>query len=252
MKTSKKDWALVTGVGGQLGRSIAETMLSAGFQVLGVDIKSRCDLEDEDFVFHQMDLNRYVEEEEYAREFSSYVKALVGGSGLSVLVNNAAVQVLGASDELDRRAWRETLNVNLSAPFFLTQALLPLLESRNGAVVNVSSIHARQTKPDFVAYATSKAALSSLTRNLAVDLASRVRVNAIEPAAIDTPMLQAGFIGKEADLAKLKDYHPMKRIASPEEVAEIVLFLSREKAGFIHGATIDVTGGIHACLHDPV
>ena len=94
-------------------------------------------------------------------------------------MNNAAVQILAPADAITFDQWRETLDTNLLAPFLLTQALLPELERGRGSVVNVASIHANLTKPGFVAYATSKAALVGLTRSLAVDLGGRVRVNAV-------------------------------------------------------------------------
>src|SRR3546814_11034334 len=84
-------------------------------------------------------------------------------------------------------------------------------------VLNISSIHARLTKPNFIAYATSKAALSGMTRAMAVELGARVRVNAIEPVAIDTPMLRAGFEGNDAGYEQLRIFHPVKAIGSRSE-----------------------------------
>ena len=100
------------------------------------------------------------------------------------------------------------MEVNLLAPFVLTKLLLPQLEQAKGSVINVSSIHAHLTKANFVAYATSKAALSGLTRSMAIDLADRVRVNAIEPAAIETQMLLSGFDNDKDQLEKLKKLSP--------------------------------------------
>jgi NAD(P)-dependent dehydrogenase (short-subunit alcohol dehydrogenase family) len=102
-----------------------------------------------------------------------------------------------------------------------------------------------------VCYATSKAALVGLTRALAVDLGSRVRVNAINPAAVATPMLLDGFKGKEALYAALGGMHPLGRIAEPAEIAQVALFLASRKAAFITGAAFDVDGGILSRLHDP-
>ena len=93
------------------------------------------------------------------------------------LMNNAAVQILGGFDSLTRSDWQQTLRVNLLAPCIWKQALMPGLEAAKGSVVNISSIHARLTKKNFVAYATSRAALSDMTRAMAADLGGRVRVN---------------------------------------------------------------------------
>jgi NAD(P)-dependent dehydrogenase (short-subunit alcohol dehydrogenase family) len=118
-------------------------------------------------------------------------------------------------------------------------------------VVNVASIHALSTKPRFVTYATSKAALVGLTRAMAIDLGPKLRVNAICPAATATQMLLSGF-GKSTDkLAELSAKHPLGRIATAEEVAQAALFLASEAASFISGVTLNVDGSIGARLHDP-
>jgi NAD(P)-dependent dehydrogenase (short-subunit alcohol dehydrogenase family) len=120
-----------------------------------------------------------------------------------------------------------------------------------GCVINISSIHARLTKPNFVAYATSKAALSGMTRAMAVDLGGRVRVNAIEPAAISTDMLKAGFKDHPEQYAALEQCHPLGRIGTPEEVAALALSIVDGELRFLHGACVGMDGGISARLHDP-
>ena len=116
----------------------------------------------------------------------------------------------------------------------------------------MSSVHATATKPGFIAYATSKTALVGLTRSLAVDLGPRVRVNCILPAATDTPMLRAGFEGNPQGLAELGAMHPIGRIATPEEVAHVAVFLASKDAAVITGAAFAIDGGIGGRLHDPV
>ena len=138
------------------------------------------------------------------------------------------------------------------APFWLTQKFLPFLKANNGSVINIASIHATVTKQKFTAYATSKGALVSMTRALVIELAPDVRVNAIIPAATDTPMLRAGFGDDLEGLNVLGEYHPLRRIARAEEVAQVALFLVSAQASFMTGAAINVDGGIGACLHDPV
>ena len=90
-----------------------------------------------------------------------------------------------------------------------------------------------------------------LTKSLAIDLAGSVRVNCINPAATQTPMLVAGFDGREDDLASLGHCHPLGRIALPEEIARTAVFLASEDASFINGAALDVDGGIGSRLNDP-
>ena len=242
--------AVVTGAAGGIGRALTEAFQSAGYRVIGVDREPEpagpgC------WRYLQTDLRRTAEEAPYAEEVFARLEALLDGAGLDALVNNAAVQVLGGVESLTREDWARTLQVNLLAPFVWTQALLPRLESCGGCVINMSSIHARLTKPGFTAYATSKAALSGLTRALAVDVGPRVRVVAIEPAAIETDMLRAGFEGREEALDRLRACHPQQRIGSPEEVAALAVALARGDLGFLHGSCIAIDGGISSRLHDP-
>jgi NAD(P)-dependent dehydrogenase (short-subunit alcohol dehydrogenase family) len=181
------------------------------------------------------------------------LRAKLGPDPVECLVNNAAVQRLGTTEVTTLGDFRETLDVNVIVPLRLTQLLVGDLATAQGSVVNVSSVHAVATKPGFVAYATSKAALSGLSRAMAIDLGGRVRVNAIELAATETPMLSAGFQGRAKDFGRLADCHPVGRIAAPGEVGRVaVLLASPELAGFITGCCLRMDGGITARLHDPL
>lgn len=243
-------YALVTGAAGGIGQALVQGLGDAGLQVIATDRGPRpqglaC------AAYLPVDLAATVADEAQAEQLFAQVRALCGDAGLAVLVNNAATQVLGGVDSLTRDDWRQTLDVNLLAPFLWTQGLLPELERAGGCVVNISSIHARLTKRQFVAYATSKAALSGMTRAMAVDLRGRVRVNAIEPAAIETDMLRAGFEGKPEAYQALADCHPLGRVGRPDEVARCVLALMDGAMAFMHGACVALDGGISACLLDP-
>jgi len=242
-------FALITGAAGGIGRALVQGFHDAGYRVIATDIVPPAEGPADFFI--AADLARTVADEAYAEAVFKQVRDALDGAGLAALVNNAAVQILGGAGQLSRDDWRKTLEVNLLAPFFWTQALLPELEAAGGSVVNISSVHAKLTKPGFAAYATSKAALSGLTRAMAVDLGGRVRVNAIEPAAIATDMLKAGFEGRPALYAQLEDCHPVGRIGLPEEVARAALALAGEGAGFLHGACVPLGGGIEGRLHDP-
>jgi NAD(P)-dependent dehydrogenase (short-subunit alcohol dehydrogenase family) len=230
---------------------MAECFGSAGWRIFGIDCVQNIDGPKTD-KFVQLDLSNLVESPILRTELAAEVAEWTGGSGLSALVNNAAIQVFAPVEDLDEPSWRKSLDVNLLAPFFLVKVLLTQLEAGRGCVINVSSIHARLTKPGFVAYATTKAALSGLTRAMAVELGSRIRVNAIEPAAIETPMLNASFVGRSAEYAELASCHPLGRLGLPEEVASLVFALAAGDCRFLHGACIDLSGGISARLHDPI
>lgn len=242
--------AVITGAAGGIGQALVRVFEDAGYAVIASDTRPRpADMRCSAYV--QADLARTVADEGYAAGVFEQISAHLGGSGLTALVHNAAVQILGGVESLSRTAWRETLEVNLVAPFVWTQALLPALEQAGGSIVHVSSIHARLTKPGFVAYATSKAALSGMTRAMAQDLRGRVRVNAIEPAAIATEMLRAGFADAPERYAQLEACHPAGRIGQPAEVAAAALWLASEAAAFVHGVCLAVEGGIGSTLHDP-
>lgn len=249
--TKNKPWALVTGANGGIGRALVDEFINDGYRVIATDLIDIGQPKSKNVVNIQLDLERFVLEETYAKDFVINVDRITEKKGIKALINNAAVQILATTMNLTRRNWQSSLNVNLSAPFFMVQAFLPALEINQGAVVNISSIHATQTKKEFVAYATTKAGLSSLTRNLAIDLGNKVRVNAIEPAAVSTEMLKAGFVGKEDKYKQLEAFHPLERIATPKEVAELAVFLCSNKSTFVHGSCISAAGGISGCLHDP-
>jgi NAD(P)-dependent dehydrogenase (short-subunit alcohol dehydrogenase family) len=245
-----KGYVLITGANGGLGCSLVETFTDAGYGVIGTDITSTsANSSVESFI--QTDLARFVEDESYAHVVTNDILDILQGNGLKALINNAAVQILGKAEELQRNDWRRTLDINLLAPFFLTQSLLAVLEKGNGCVVNISSIHARLTKENFTAYATSKAALSAMTRAVAVDLGPRVRVNAIEPAAIETAMLKDGFKDNPEAYSALQRYHPLMRIGRPDEIARLALAIVDGGFEFLHGATIGIDGAISARLYDP-
>jgi NAD(P)-dependent dehydrogenase (short-subunit alcohol dehydrogenase family) len=241
---------LVTGATGGIGRAIVAAFYKANYRVIATDIG----LQPTDLIcshYVDADLVRVAGDEAYADVHFNRIRQCLGGAGLNALINNAAVQVIGGIKNLTRQDWVKTLNVNLIAPFLFSQTFLPELESAKGCIVNISSIHSRLTKPNFVAYATSKAALSGMTRALAIDLGNRVRVNAIEPAAIETEMLRAGFNDYPDRYGELGRCHPIGRVGYASEVANMAVNIVGGGADFMHGACIPLDGGIGIKLVDP-
>lgn len=169
------------------------------------------------------------------------------GGYLDALVNNAGVspkasggQRLGAKDT-PNEIWREVFQVNFFAPIMLARGLFDELAKASGAVVNVTSIAGTRVHP-FAgsAYATSKAALAALTREMAADFGPQgVRVNSISPGEIDTAILSPGT-GKIVE-----EQIPMHRLGSPEEVARAIYFLCSEQSSYVHGAELHINGGQH-------
>ena len=237
---------LITGVIGGIGAALARGFREAGHYVYGLDLRDDfqglCDR------FIQFDLNQFVKDAAYRVRFTSIFDNVI--PRLDVLINNAAVQKLDSLEHIQLDDWQETLNVNLTGPMLLSKLFLSRLEAQQGCIINIGSIHQQLTKPKFISYATSKSALIGLTRALAVDLEGRVRVNAISPAAIDTSMLRAGFNNNEKAIDALRRMHPVQRIGEPEDIARLAVFLASENGGFLHGANIQLDGGISSVLKD--
>jgi NAD(P)-dependent dehydrogenase (short-subunit alcohol dehydrogenase family) len=169
------------------------------------------------------------------------------GSLLHALVNNAGISPkadgAGRLNSVDTEIddWRHVFQVNFFAPIMLARGLMDELERAQGAIVNITSIAGSRVHP-FAgsAYATSKAALAALTREMAADLGPRgIRVNAISPGEIDTAILSPGT-GKIVE-----EQIPMQRLGSPEEVARAIYFLCSEQSSYVHGAELHINGGQH-------
>ncbi len=239
--------ALITGAAGGIGRALVDRFEHAGWRVVSTDRQPL------DRVGHVVaDIGACVDPASPAHQSVLGALRAATGGRLQALVANAAHQVVKPCDALDAQDWAQTLGVNLLAPYWLAMGFRDELAAQRGSFLAISSIHERLTKPGFVAYATSKAALSGLVRALAVEIGSEVRCNAICPAAIATPMLLAGFEGRPDALQALQTFHPVGRLGQPEEVAEAAVYACSEKAGFLNGTCLDLSGGIAARLHDPV
>jgi NAD(P)-dependent dehydrogenase (short-subunit alcohol dehydrogenase family) len=181
-------------------------------------------------------------------------------TGIDVLVNCAGIQRFGDAVHTTLDDWNEVLQVNVTGAFLASRHAIPLMQRRGGgAIVNVSSIHARVTAGGRVAYVTSKSALVGLTRAMSLDhAADRIRVNAVLPGTVDTPMLTEGWARLRPDRttdqmrSEVGASNPLGRIGTPGDVAAAVVFLASNAATFITGAEIVVDGGIANKLALPV
>lgn len=176
--------------------------------------------------------------------------------GIDVLVNSAGVQRYGDVVETDEAVWDEVIDVNLKGMFLTSKHCIPEMRKRGGgAIVNVSSVQAYASQTGVAAYSASKGGINALTRAMAVDhAAENIRVNAVCPASIDTPMLRWAadlFKGQSAQEEIIQSWgrmHPIGRVGTTEEVAELIAYLCSDKAGFITGADIKVDGGLLATI----
>lgn len=243
--------AIITGAAGGIGKALCETFKAEGYFVVGT-VRSI----PEDTAFYDaaiaLDLEYLATDPDCAAAFKHDVISAIGTRTIKAIINNAAIQILGKTEDLTAADMTKSFNVNTLAPFIMIQTFLSELTASGGSALNIGTVHAQATKPEFAAYATTKTAMHGLTRALAVDLGGRVRVNTLAPAATATPMLEAGLAGKPEAFAALEACHPVGRIADVDEIAKAALFLCSNAASFMTGATVHVDGGVLSRLHDPV
>lgn len=167
--------------------------------------------------------------------------------GIDILVNAAGIIGNGTIENTTLKQWDEMLDINLRSVFHLTQLALPSLIERKGNVVNISSVAGSRSFPNVLAYSVSKAAVDQLTRCASLELALKgIRVNAVNPGVVLTNLHRSSGMDESTYakfLERSKETHPIGRVGTPEEVAELVLFLASEKAAWITGVTYSIDGG---------
>ena len=174
--------------------------------------------------------------------------AIAGLDGLDILVASAGLGDTAAIEEVDEAFWDRMLDVNLKGTFFCIRAALPALRASGGNVVNVASDAGLMGDVGSGAvYCASKGGVVNMTRALAIELAPAVRVNCVCPGYVDTDMVRRDGIEQAADPVAaeqaLLDYAPLKRIATPDEIAASILYLASEEARFVTGAALQIDGG---------
>jgi len=176
--------------------------------------------------------------------------------GVDILVCSAGIQRYGTAVDTPEETWDEVLGVNLKGQFLAAKHTIPLMRRRGGgAIVNVASVQGLATQPKVAAYTASKGGVLALTRAMAIDHApDHIRVNAVCPGSVDTPMLRwaadlfRGDLSPESQVAEWGRMHPLGRVAKPEEVAEVIAFLASDRASFVSGAQFVIDGGLLAGL----
>jgi len=169
--------------------------------------------------------------------------------GLTTLVNAAGIIANGSVDSTSDAAWDEMLDINLRVPFRLMRAAAPQLIASKGSVVNVSSVTGLRAFPGVLAYCVSKAGVDQLTRCAALEMAPHgVRVNAVNPGVVVSNLHRRSGMDEEkyaAFLERSKTTHPLGRAGNPDEIADLIVFLASDRAGWITGETISIDGGRH-------
>ncbi|UVO55757.1 SDR family NAD(P)-dependent oxidoreductase [Sphingomonas sp. SUN039] len=238
--------ALVTGAAGGLGRATAIALAEAGAQVCIVDLnadglaETAATIGDGAFV-HVADLSR-------PETCAPAVAAAVARFGrLDALCNVAGVLKLANAHQMALADWNLVIAVNLTAPFLLCQAAIPHLLKTNGSIVNVSSLAAHIGEAYAAAYCASKGGLSQMTKALAMEyMMQPIRINAISPGGMATP-IGASFVPPEgADMALLARFRPMRGLVEVEDMARMIAYLASDAASGFHGADIQMDKGITA------
>lgn len=243
---------LITGAAGGIGRATVGVFAEHGWRVIGVDRSTFGDAFPNNGLYIQADIANPDELERIYSQARSYTATL------DAVVNNAAVQIAKPLIETSAAEWDDVMASNLRSVFLGSKLAHPLLKAGGGGgIVNVSSVHAVATSANIAAYAASKGGLLALTRAMAIEFApDNIRVNAILPGAVDTPMLRAGLNRGHAGDGSLQDRLENLarktvngRVGQPEEIARAIYFLAdNTQSSFMTGQAMIVDGGATARL----
>ena len=248
---------LITGAAGGIGRATVSVFAEAGWRVIGVD-RADFDISDQFAPFPANGLFIKADISDPGDLQAIYKKAYSFSQRLDAVVNNAAVQISKPLIETTVEEWDTVMASNLRTVFLGAKLAYPLLKAAGGgAIVNVSSVHAVATSANISAYAASKGGLLALTRAMAIEFAlDNIRVNAVLPGAVDTPMLRAGLgrghlggITVHDRLENLARKTVNGRVGKPEEIAHAIYFLAdNTQSSFMTGQALVIDGGATARL----
>jgi NAD(P)-dependent dehydrogenase (short-subunit alcohol dehydrogenase family) len=245
---------LVTGAAAGIGTGIAERFSQAGYAVAAFDIDGPGAIRmAERLRVHApaLAIQGDVAVEEQARDAVGQTVRELGS--LDVLVNNAGIEVSGSVSDLTPSAWDRQIAVNLRGAYLMSKYAIEQMRGRGGAIIHISSVHAFVSWQGCAAYDATKAGLLGMTRAMALDHGpEKIRVNAICPGYIDTPLMDkwlASVPDREETIRQVLSYHPLGRMGTPRDVAEAALFLASDAASFISGAFLVVDGAMSVAGH---
>lgn len=242
--------AIITGATSGMGKGIAERFVQEGAAVIlsGRDQQRGRDLEKQLMekngraVFVPGDVSNINVNEKLVRE------AIQNFGKLDIVVTNAGKLGLGSVTDISVDEWNETIGTNLNAAFYLSRFAIPEMQkSGKGALLINSSIAAFKSFPNHAAYCASKAALIALVKEMALDYGPTIRVNAMCPGPVDTPLIwdsAKAFSNPETIVQQTANNTLMKRLGKPEDIASLALFLVSDESSWITGASFTIDGGI--------
>ncbi|NOE18049.1 SDR family oxidoreductase [Ruegeria atlantica] len=232
--------ALVTGAAGGIGASIVQRLRNAGARVAVADRVV-------DAIEAEAHLPGDLLVPEYADQLPGAAASALGG--LDIVINNAGVITRGSVTDTSDADWSLSLGVNVEAPFRICRAAIPIMaDAGGGAIVNTASCWGLRPGPNHAVYCMTKAAIASLTQCMGMDHAHQgIRINAVCPNEVNTPMLRSGFEKRGFDpdtaVAELGRTVPLGRIAEPEDIADVIMFLVSDASRYVCGTLVEVNGG---------
>ena len=234
---------VVTGAAKGIGAACAKLFYEAGANIAVLDItKEEAMVNNKRWLFIHCNVSV---EAEVKAAFEQIIEQF---SRVDILVNNAGIQRYGTVTDTSIEMWDEVMNVNLKSLFLCSKYAIPsMMQIKRGVIINMASVQAFVSQPKVAAYTTAKTAILGLTRSIAVDYSPYIRCVAVCPGTVDTPMLRDAFAlspDPEAVMQECIDMHLTKKIGTPEEIAELVMYLCDDKASFITGQAIRIDGGL--------
>ena len=242
--------AIVTGATSGIGRATASLFAANGAKVVGVgrnETELR-NLRDAVQNGHGGSIKGHLADLTETSQVDRLVSETVDDLGkIDILINAAGIIKNGNIEDTSLDEWDKMLNINLRSVFYLMQKCVPFLEATKGNIVNVSSVTGPRAFPNVLAYCVSKAGIDQLTRCSALELAAKgVRVNAVNPGVVVTGLHKRSGMSDEkygTFLEHSRTTHPLGRVGQASEVAELIMFLASDKAGWITAATYEIDGG---------
>ncbi len=237
--------AVVTGGCGGIGTAVCARLAHEGAQVYAADLRGGDTIKADEVIFHEHD----VSSEESAKFLMAEVERQHGR--LDILVNAAGIEIEQTIEETSLEDWNRIFAVNVTGTFLTSKHALPLMrKAGSGSIINFGSYDGFIADPALAAYCATKGAVHALTKAMACDHGpENIRVNAICPGFIDTPMLNS-FFGSSGDIESLKNevrrVHPLKRYGTPEDVAGLVNWLAGDEARYASGQLWILDGGLTA------
>lgn len=221
--------AVITGGSSGIGKAIAKRFIREGMKVIVFDLQ-KPDYKTE---FYKVDI----------RSETSIQKGFVNVKTLNIVVNAAGIYFLSSVENTTKEKLDDIVDINFKGTYLMCKHALPLLKKSRGTIINVASGLGVVPEPGSPAYCSTKAAVIMLTKCLSQEYGWKgLRINAILPGPIDTPLLRKSFKSK-ADAKASANKNPMKRIGSPEEVANVAYFLASDEASYVTGGLYSVDGG---------